>query len=111
MLKNETDNKKSNILNNFNCNDDKCEQPVFASNLSSVIDELPLVIKKRGLRPTVANRTPRDFFFIRILGEGAFSTVNNYFLFNKQFLNMFYYMMHTFSLNFKTTFIINFLKN
>ncbi|KAH7713938.1 AGC/PDK1 protein kinase [Aphelenchoides avenae] len=33
------------------------------------------VVKQRSAQPMVANRTPRDFFFIRVLGEGSFSTV------------------------------------
>lgn len=73
-------NAKLNTLNNFNCSD-LPQHPAISSS-SSISSELPLVIKKRGLYPTIANRTPRDFFFIRILGEGSFSTVSNFFFCN-----------------------------
>ncbi|KAI1732443.1 protein kinase domain-containing protein [Ditylenchus destructor] len=33
------------------------------------------ILKGKGLRSTITNRTPRDFFFIKVLGEGSFSTV------------------------------------
>lgn len=33
------------------------------------------ILKDRKLREGVTNRTPHDFFFIKVLGEGAFSTV------------------------------------
>uniref|UniRef100_A0A915CNT4 Protein kinase domain-containing protein n=1 Tax=Ditylenchus dipsaci TaxID=166011 RepID=A0A915CNT4_9BILA len=33
------------------------------------------LLKEKGLRTTITNRTPRDFFFIKVLGEGSFSTV------------------------------------
>lgn len=42
-------------------------------------NELKKLLKNHGMVRTLANRSPRDFFFIRVLGEGAFSTVKIFF--------------------------------
>lgn len=35
-------------------------------------------IHQRGFKKIVTNRTPQDFFFIKVLGEGSFSTVSQF---------------------------------
>lgn len=83
LLKNDENTiTKSNILNNFNCSDKKFEQPIINSKSSTVISESLSLTEKHDFKPIFVNKTPRDFFFIRILGEGSFSTVKNNFFLN-----------------------------
>lgn len=49
------------------------DPPIISTTTNSPIIHAPSADSR--LKTTITNRQPRDFFFIRVLGEGSFSTV------------------------------------